>query len=65
MPSLFPYQNVNEGTYVDGGAVINVDIVGAIQRCENDGFDEKDIIVDVLLCWGMKDVSPLKENAKT
>ena len=45
--------------------MISVDLVGGIQRCQNEGFKDEDIIIDVLLCWGMKDIHPLTEKSKT
>lgn len=30
MPSLFPYQNAFGSTFIDGGSMINIDLIGGI-----------------------------------
>jgi len=50
MPFAFPHMRLDGHAFVDGGSVWNVDISGAIQRCMEVVDDEKDIIVDVILC---------------
>ena len=36
---------------VDGGTYSNVSIGDPIERCREEGYEDKDIIVDVLLCY--------------
>lgn len=55
MPFAFPHMHIGENTYVDGGSVWNVDYASGINRCLSDGFKEKDIIVDIILCTGVQD----------
>lgn len=35
-------------TYVDGGILVNVDVIGAIEQCLNQGYTQNEIIVDVV-----------------
>jgi len=35
---------------VDGGVFITVNVGDPIDRCREDGFEDKDIIVDILMC---------------
>lgn len=65
MPGLFPYKNAFGSTFIDGGSMINIDLVGGIQRCQEEGFADEDIIVDAVLCEGIKDVSPINSKTKT
>lgn len=56
MPGIFEYVEFENRTLVDGGVVLNVDIGGAIARCKESGFADKDIVIDIILCSG--DVLP-------
>jgi predicted patatin/cPLA2 family phospholipase len=49
-PIAFPYENFDNGHYVDGGISVGVDIFSGINRCLDMGFAEKDIVVDTVLC---------------
>lgn len=57
MPFAFPHTYIDDYVFVDGGAIWNVDISGAIERCLEVVDDEKDIIVDTILCNGAKNVT--------
>jgi predicted patatin/cPLA2 family phospholipase len=50
VPILFPNIKFRNNNYMDGGVKIGVDIPSGINKCLDDGFSEKDIIVDVILC---------------
>lgn len=52
MPFAFPHMHIGEKTYVDGGSVWNVDYASGINRCLSEGYKEKNIIVDIILCTG-------------
>lgn len=46
---FFPPAEVLGSSYFDGSAIWDVDIFTAINKCIDKGYDEKDIIVDVIL----------------
>jgi predicted acylesterase/phospholipase RssA len=50
MPAFFPFQPYNNTIYVDGGTINNIDIASAIYLCRELGYDDTDIIVDVIMC---------------
>ena len=57
IPAAFPSRKWSnyEGkdvVCVDGGAVWNINTPTAIQRCREEGFEDKNIIVDIVLCNG-------------
>ena len=52
-PGFFqPVEDLNGKTYYDGGTSMSVNIAGAINQCKDLGFDESDIVIDVLLNSG-------------
>lgn len=50
IPAAFPHMTINGNTYIDGGCIWNLDVAGAIRRCHEIVDDDKDIIVDIILC---------------
>ena len=52
LPALFPYIEIDGGTYIDGGVLLGLDVDGAIERCREIVNNDADIIVDILLCSG-------------
>lgn len=50
IPFAFPHMVMDGKTYIDGGCIWNLDVSGAIRRCKEIVDDEKDIIVDIILC---------------
>ena len=60
VPLFFPYCNFKGETYIDGGVRYGTDIFSGVHRCEDKGFDHKDIILDVVLCSGnvLEEVDP-------
>lgn len=40
--------------YVDGGVMQNVDIGSVVRRCKELGYQENQIVVDVVLCEGTR-----------
>jgi predicted patatin/cPLA2 family phospholipase len=52
IPGFFEPVNYDNRTLIDGGVVINLDIGGAISRCKESGYKDKNIIVDIVLCSG-------------
>ena len=53
IPGIFLSQTFGGQTYVDGGLLANVDVIGAVEGCLNLGYAESDIIVDTIECGGM------------
>ena len=49
-PAAFPPTVVDGNYYMDGGTVRNLNIEDAITWCKNQGFEEKEIVVDSILC---------------
>ena len=47
IPTVFPYQNFMNSTYVDGGFTLNMDVFTPINRCLADGYAEEDIVIDM------------------
>lgn len=50
MPAVFPPTIIDGVPYIDGGSVRNLNIEDAINWCKAQGFEEKEIIIDSLLC---------------
>ena len=48
-PGALPYQSLDGTEYSDGGCILNINVVGAMNRCLKDGFLEEDIIVDSVI----------------
>jgi predicted acylesterase/phospholipase RssA len=57
MPFAFPHTYLDGHVFVDGGSVWNVDISGAIDRCREVVSDDKNIIVDIVLCNGVQNLT--------
>ena len=51
IPFAFPPVPVEDMLLVDGGAFSNVAIGDPIERCREEGYNDEDIIIDVLLCY--------------
>ncbi len=51
-PGIFPYVVYEGKTLIDGTCLYSVTIFDAIRRCIEDGYAEKDIIIDVVLTSG-------------
>lgn len=49
---VFPPVIRGERTLVDGGSIWNTNIFSAVEGCREMGYDDKDIIVDYVLCRG-------------
>ena len=48
-PGFYPPADTLGSYWFDGSAVWDVDIFNAINQCKDKGFEEKDIVVDVIL----------------
>jgi len=48
-PVFFPNIKFRNKTYMDGGVKVSVDIPTAVNKCRDQGFRDRDIVVDVLL----------------
>ena len=65
MPFAFPHTHLDSHSFVDGGSVWNLDLPGAIQRCKEVVKDDKDIIVDVVLCSARPNITDFDYNSTT
>jgi predicted patatin/cPLA2 family phospholipase len=54
IPGAFPHITRGELELIDGGVIWNLDIASAVRRCKEIVDDEKDIIVDMVLCGNHK-----------
>ena len=50
IPGVFEHIQRGNMTLIDGGTVFNINVEGAIRRCKEVVDDEKDIIVDMIMC---------------
>jgi len=59
IPFFFPYRLQDNSIYVDGGVLLNLNIHSAVRRCTELGFDQKDIVMTVILpdAYGGGDIS--------
>jgi predicted acylesterase/phospholipase RssA len=64
-PVLFPNIDFNSKQYMDGGVKISVDLFSGIKKCLDMGFEQENIIVDVVLCQGKSIDNILPDNMKT
>lgn len=53
VPVVFPHVHVGDFDYIDGGIISTYDIGGVVERCRDDGFQDEDIVVDVVLCQAL------------
>jgi predicted patatin/cPLA2 family phospholipase len=54
IPVIFPNVNLHGHTLIDGFVYENLGMTEAITKCREFGFDDKDIILDIILCSGKK-----------
>lgn len=54
LPGALAPQYINGRTLVDGGVFTNLDLSEGILKCREMGFDDKDIIMDIILCFEKK-----------
>jgi len=53
IPILFPAIDFkNSDLYQDGGVSHGIDVLAGINACKSKGYEEKDIVVDIILCFG-------------
>ena len=50
IPVVFPPQHFHGYVLMDGGTVWDINIDSAVNQCLDAGYDEKDIIMDVIVC---------------
>jgi predicted patatin/cPLA2 family phospholipase len=65
VPIIFPAIDFKGGLYQDGGVKHGVDILSGVNECKKKGFEEKDIIIDVVKCFNkqFKQKDPTKFKA--
>jgi predicted acylesterase/phospholipase RssA len=51
IPVAFPPTHIDGKTLSDGGVFAHSDVSESIIKCRESGFEDKDIIVDVILCF--------------
>ena len=61
-PIIFPKVNFENTSYIDGGVLSNLDVAGGIFRCRETIKDDKNIIVDVIMCSGRKIIDEVVED---
>jgi hypothetical protein len=52
IPGFFPINVIHNMALVDGGIFANVDFSESILKCRDLGFEDKDIILDAIMCFG-------------
>ena len=52
IPFIFPHRHYGDHILMDGGTVWNTNLVSAVEKCRDMGFEDKDIILDIILCGG-------------
>lgn len=50
IPGVFPPNKFMNGSFGDGGVFANLELTNGILKCKELGYDEKDIIVDIIMC---------------
>lgn len=50
IPFVFPPQKINDTYFMDGGTVWNTNLVSGVTKCRELGYDDENIIVDILNC---------------
>ena len=48
IPALFEDRKMDDTVYIDGGVLINLNAASAIQKCKEKGYEEKDIVMDLI-----------------
>mmetsp|Transcript_33355 Transcript_33355/g.24103 ORF Transcript_33355/g.24103 Transcript_33355/m.24103 type:complete len:174 (-) Transcript_33355:186-707(-) len=64
IPVVFPPTYFKGRYYMDGGTVVNANIVSGIEMCKDLGFSESNIVVDVYNC-GNVDVAAATKTGTT
>lgn len=52
IPGFAPPAQIGSFTLVDGGVYDSLDLSEAILKCQNKGFKDEDIVIDIVLCFG-------------
>lgn len=50
IPFVFPPIEIGDWALVDGGTFQNLDIGDPIDRCREQGFEDSQIVIDILMC---------------
>lgn len=61
-PPFFPPVNVLDSWYGDGAMVANANPFEAVEDCRNKGFNDSDIIIDVIYCVPISSLEIVKVN---
>ena len=51
LPIVFPPQYIENLVLVDGGLFTNLDLAEAIVKCREEGVEDQNIIVDIIMCF--------------
>lgn len=61
IPFIFPHRHYGNHILMDGGTVWNTNLVSAVDKCKDMGFEDKDIILDIILC-GSKQIGDIGDT---
>lgn len=51
IPLVFPHIQLKEHTLMDGGSIYGINVQTAINRCREEVDDDKQIVIDIILCF--------------
>ena len=65
IPFIFPHQvwPALNMTFMDGGTEWNTNLVSAVRRCREQGFDDSQVTIDILMCNDLELDKDYKDNA--
>ena len=64
VPGYFPAVELHDHLLLDGGIVKVIDVDAAIKECEELGYEEKDVTVDIVLTSTTETVLPKKNQSQ-
>lgn len=65
IPVVFATQHLYGKTLYDGGAIWNTNLVSAVDRCREDGFEDEQIVLDVVICGHPEGIKQETETGNT
>ena len=66
IPTVFPpYNWKGKGVFVDGSTATNINVEDLITQCKDLGFDESQIIVDILVCESSETIDEWDKTGKS
>jgi hypothetical protein len=55
IPGAMPYHNFHDMTLIDGGALVNLDVITAVERCREIADSDDEISVDIIFIQKLDD----------